>query len=160
MFFQGFFLSGLSTWINRYSESTGAVSALMPAMSFMYLGLMLSRLIMAFLPVSTEKYVKTAGFAAGAVMLFGTVFPGALNICLLISGLFFGAMIPCMLTIACGRLRENTLTATTALMLALYFGEAFSSPVIGAIEKAAGLSAGILLCAAFMVISSLSALFG
>lgn len=150
MFFHGFFLSGLMTWINRYSETSGQTSSI-PAMSFMFLGLMLSRLIVPFLPVSIKNYISAAGFGAGTALFLGIMVPKILHPCLLISGLLFGSLIPCLLSLACGRLKENTLFATTSLMLSLYLGQSVSSSVIGALENAYSLRAGIGLCGICMI---------
>lgn len=150
MIFHGFFLSGLSTWINRYSEGTGYAFSI-PAMSFMFLGLMLSRLIIPFLPIRIESYLSLAGFGAGAALFTGIAIPTILSPCLLVSGFLFGSLIPCLLSLACERLKENTLFATTALMLSLYLGQSVSSSVIGALENAFSLRAGILLCGICMI---------
>ena len=151
MICHGFFLSGLSTWINRYSESTGKAFTSIPAMSFMFLGLMLSRLIVPFLPFTIQDYICAGGFGSGAVLFLGIAFPGILSPCLLVSGLLYGALIPCILSLVCDRLRENTLFATTALMLSLYLGQSVSSPVIGALEHAFGLRTGIAACGITMI---------
>lgn len=155
IFFHGIFLSGLNTWVNRYAEGVGA--GFLPAQSCVFLGLMLSRLLIPFLPLKTEKYVCAAGILGAAALLLGlyggsaTLFYGML----VLSGLLFGALIPCIITIACGRQRQNTLLATTGIMLALYLGQSLSSPVIAALEKLLSLRAGMALCALCMVLCSL-----
>ena len=151
MICHGFFLSGLSTWINRYSESTGQAFTSIPAMSFMFLGLMLSRLTVPFLPFSIQDYICAGGFGSGAVLFLGIAFPRILSPCLLVSGLLYGSLIPCILSLACDRLRENTLFASTALMLSLYLGQSVSSPVIGALENAFSLRTGISACGITMI---------
>ena len=157
MFFHGLFLAGLNTWINRYGQTLKG-NGILPAMSFMFLGLMLSRLLIPYLPLKTENYIRVSGIAAGAVLAAGLFFDSRLflNGALLVSGLFFGAMIPCILNLACSRMQGGTLLATTALMLALYLGESLSSPIIGALEAAFSLRVGIAFCAVCMVLSSMS----
>ena len=59
LFFHGFFLSGLNTWINRYADTLGG--AAIPAQSCVFLGLMISRCLMPFLPIKPEKYVQAGG---------------------------------------------------------------------------------------------------
>ena len=156
IFFHGIFLSGLNTWINRYADSLGQSIAL-PAQSCVFLGLMLSRLVMPFLPLKPEKYVRAGGLLGGIVLAIALLMPNgwALRALLMLSSLLFGALIPCVLTLGCGRQPENTLLATTGIMLALYLGQAVSAPVIAALEAWLSLRAGMLLCALCMALCSL-----
>ena len=159
IFFHGIFLSGLNTWVNRYAE-TFADGLALPAQSCVFLGLMLSRLLMPFLPIRAEKYVVASGFAAGAVLCVGLVFPGGwgLRVMLAVSSLLFGALIPCVITLGCERQKSNTLLVTTGIMLALYLGQGVASPMIAALEAAVDLRAGMLLCALSMALCSLCCL--
>ena len=156
IFFHGIFLSGLNTWINRYADTLPGTIAL-PAQSCVFLGLMLSRLGMPFLPIKPEKYVAVGGLLGGAVLCIGLLIPNGwvLRALLMVSSLLFGALIPCVLTLGCGRQPQNTLLATTGIMLALYLGQAVSAPVIAALEAAISLRAGMLLCALCMALCSL-----
>lgn len=156
MLFHGVFLSGLNTWINRYADGL-AGSIAIPAQSCVFLGLMLSRLLMPFLPIDSKKYVAAGGMAGALALCAGLLMPNgwALRALLMLSSLLFGALIPCMLTIGCERNKANTLLATTGMMLALYLGQALSSPVIAALESAVSLRAGMMLCAAAMAACSL-----
>ena len=144
MLFHGVFISGLNTWINRYAESIGIEGGI-PAMSYLFFGLMLSRLIMAFAPIPSKKYIRIAGFAAGAVLLIGLYMLPApmLKPCVAICGLLFGAMLPCIVSLSCEGIKGDTLLATTALMLALYVGQGLSSPIISALGGWTGLRAGM-----------------
>lgn len=156
IFFHGIFLSGLNTWINRYADGLGQNIAI-PAQSCVFLGLMLSRLLMPFLPVKPEKYVKLGGLLGGIVLAIALLIPDGwvLRVLLMLSSLLFGALIPCVLTLGCGRQLENTLLATTGIMLALYLGQAVSAPVIAGLEALLSLRAGMLLCALCMALCSL-----
>lgn len=156
IFFHGIFLSGLNTWINRYADTLPGTIAL-PAQSCVFLGLMLSRLGMPFLPIKPEKYVAVGGLLGGTVLCIGLLIPNGwvLRALLMVSSLLFGALIPCVLTLGCGRQPQNTLLATTGIMLALYLGQAVSAPVIAALEAAISLRAGMLLCALCMALCSL-----
>ena len=157
MFFHGIFLSGLNTWINRFADSLASGAAAMPAMSFLFFGVLISRLIMPYIPIRPERYVRCACIASGCVLLAG-VFSGnrtALCACTLTCGILFGAVLPYLLAMACSRLPESTLTATTALMLSYYLGEAVASPLVGALESAVSLSAGMCALGAAMFASGL-----
>ncbi len=156
MAFHGLFLSGLNTWINRFAEGFAGGEA-MPAMSCLFLGVMLSRLIVPFLPIDTGRYCKAAGFLGCAALLCG-LWGGSgvlLRACVIVSGLLFGALIPCILNLGCSGMAENTLLASTTMMFALYLGQSLSSPLIGFLESAISLRAGIILCAACMPLCSL-----
>jgi len=156
LFFHGIFLSGLNTWINRYAEGLGGAIAL-PAQSCVFLGIMLSRLLMPFLPIKAGKYVVTGGLLGGGALSVGLLFADGwvLRVMLAASSLCFGALIPCVLTLGCERQKNSTLLATTGSMLALYLGQALSAPLIAALESAIHLQAGMFLCAASMVLCSL-----
>lgn len=151
LFFHGIFLSGLNTWINRYAEGLGD-GVTVPAQSCVFLGVMLSRMLMPFLPVKPQKYVVAGSLLGGVALCIGLTMPGgwALRVLLMVSSLCFGALIPCTITLGCERQPGNTLLVTTGIMLALYLGQALSSPLIAALEAAVGLWAGILLCAICM----------
>ncbi|MBQ7487356.1 MAG: MFS transporter [Clostridia bacterium] len=155
MFFQGVYLSGLNTWINRYADTLSVLS--IPAQSCLFFGVMVSRMIMPFLPIKADRYVKL-GAALGAVVLAAGLLTHnglILRIALAVGGFLAGAMIPCMLSIGCERNRKNTLLVTTAMMLALYLGQCISSPLIGILESSVGLEAGIYLCVICMLACSL-----
>ncbi len=155
MLFHGVFLSGLNTWINRYADTLAGTFAL-PAQSCLFLGIMLSRLLMPVLPLKTERYVRYGGLAGAVVLGVGLCLTGGvgLRVTLALAGLLAGALIPCILSLGCDRLRENTLLVTTAMMLALYAGQAVSSPIIARLEAAFGLRSGIALCAVCMALCS------
>ena len=161
LFFHGIFLSGLNTWINRYAELLpGGVAV--PAQSCLFLGIMLSRLLFPFLSIDVSRYVKAGGLLGCAALAIGLFAGGgvALRVALVFVGLAIGAMIPCVLTLGCGQMRGNTLLASTALNLALYLGQAVSSPTIAALEARFGLRVGICLCAVCMAACSLSCALG
>jgi len=160
IFFHGIFLSGLNTWINRYAEGIHSGIAL-PAQSCVFLGVMLSRLLMSFLPIKAERYVVVGGFAGGAALCLGLLTGNGwlLRAMLIVSSLMFGALIPCVITLACQRKPQYTLLVTTGIMLSLYLGEAISSPAIAALESLFSLKAGVLLCALSMILFSVCCLF-
>ena len=91
-----------------------------------------------------------------ALLLIGVPFGNGLIMCIAtaLSGLLFGAMIPCIMNVACENIPESSLLATSLLMLMLYIGEGVSSPVLGKLEATVGLKWGIVLCAVFMVLTS------
>ena len=157
MLCHGIFLGGLNTWVNRYVSVTLASSLGDFALSFLFLGVMASRLLISFLPVSTVRYVRVGGLAAGLLLLLALPFHSGALLCAALSaaGLSFGALIPCMLDLGCREVPESSMLATTALALCLYLGQIVAPPLIGALESTISLHAGICLCGVFMLFSSL-----
>ena len=156
LFFHGVFLSGLNTWINRYAWFLPDALPI-PAQSCLFLGIMLSRLLFPFVGLDAARYVKAGGLLGCAALAVGLATGSgiALRAFLVLAGLLAGALIPCILTLGCGRMRDNTLLASTALNLALYLGQAVASPAIAALEAGFGLRTGIALCAVCMAVCSL-----
>lgn len=152
----GFFLGGLNNWITHYVGVTLADSLGGVALTFMYLGVLVSRFCMPYTGIPADWFIRLAGFGAGALLLIGIPFGNGLIMCIAtaLSGLLFGAMIPCMMNVACENTPESSLLATSLLMLMLYIGEGVSSPVLGKLEATVGLKWGMVLCAAFMVMTS------
>ena len=153
----GIFLGGLNTWVNRYVSVTLGSSLGDLALSFLFLGVMASRLLISFLPVSTARYVRVGGAAAGLLLLLALPFHSGALLCAALSaaGLAFGALIPCMLDLGCREVPESSMLATTALALSLYLGQIVAPPLIGALESAVNLHLGICLCGVFMLLTSL-----
>lgn len=160
MLFHGLFIGGLNTWISRYISVTLGSGIGDMALTFLFSGVMISRLAIPFMPLSPIRYVRLAGFLAGAVTLIAIPFHSGIlmAIAVFLCGLFFGAMIPCMLDIGCASTPESTMLATTLMMLALYLAQVVISPVIGKIETAFGLDYGIALLTVFMCLASAACL--
>ena len=162
----GFFLAGLNNWANRLTEEMNTGTLPEALLSFqgglgqfsVFLGLMLSRLLFSFTGIPVRAYLKWGCVAAAILLLAGLVSasPVILCICMTLSGLCFGAQIPCMLDTACAGVRGNTMLATTVMMLALYLGEGISPTVLGWFEgPGPGLAWGFALCAVFMLLTAL-----
>ena len=153
----GIFLAGLNTWINRYVDVTLSSAMGDLALSFMFFGVMASRLLVSFLPISTSRYVRAGGLAAGLALLLALPFRNGVVMCgaLSVVGLCFGALIPCILDFGCREVPESSMLATTSLALSLYLGQIVAPPLIGALESTISLHAGICLCGVFMLFSSL-----
>jgi len=145
MLLHGVFLSSMSTWINRYEEVTLQKTEGIYALSFLFLGVMLSRLIMSFSKISTDSYIRVAGIAAFAAVIWMLFSPNAwmMYAALSVCGLFFGAMIPCMLTVSSACAPSHPMLVTTLMMLAFYLGQVIGPALTGALEAAASLQIGI-----------------
>ena len=112
---------------------------------------------MSFSKISSEKYVSSAGFCAFGVLILAILMRNPLLMCIAscIGGLFFGAMIPCMLTIGTTGLSDNSFLTTTLMMLAFYLGQAVGAPLVGILESSVNLHFGMGICSLFIALSSL-----
>lgn len=157
MFCQGIYLGGFNTWIERYVSVTLGSNLGSLSLSLMFFGVMLSRLTLAFAPINPVKYIKIAGIASGLFLLASLPFKSGAIMCIGIfaSGACFGAFIPCALDVGCAATPESTMFATTAMMLAVYLGQAVAPPIIGALGAAFNLHVGIAFCVAFTFLCSL-----
>lgn len=162
MFFHGFFLGGLNTWINRYVGVTLGSSLGDIALSFMFFGVLFSRLIVPFTPIKPQKYVCTAGFAAGILLLVAVPFRNGTIMCIAValSGLAYGAIIPCIHNLACAAMPESSMLVTSANMIMVFIAQVIASPLIGALESAFNLHVGIVILGICMMLCSVCALFG
>lgn len=158
----GYYMGGMITWTNRYIGVTLGSSLGDIGLTFLFAGVMFSRFIFPFLNIRPEKYICFGGFAAAAMLLAGILLRSGTVTCVMFTlcGLCFGAMIPCMLNVACESTPENTMLATTPMMLALYIGQILGAPCIGALEASADLHVGIGSCAVMMVLSSVCCILG
>ncbi|MDO5435589.1 MAG: MFS transporter [Clostridia bacterium] len=156
MFFHGYFLAGLNTWINRYIGVTLGSPIGDISLTFLFAGVMLSRFLFPFTGLRPEKYIRLACVLSAVFLLLAVLSGNGIAAAILtaLSGLCFGAVIPCMLNLACEHTEGNTMLATTPMMLALYLGEAVAPPVIGAMESALSLHWGIVSCCAVMLITA------
>ena len=156
-FCNGVFMGGVTTWINRYVALTFDVSLGDLALSFLFLGVLASRLVLPMTPIDPRRYLVCAGPIAFALFVAALLIPSRILICVLIAlaGLVLGAMIPCMLDYGCSTFPENTLLITTPMFLAYYIGQTLGSPAVGFMENHVSLAFGIGVCAAFLVINSL-----
>ena len=161
MFCQGVYLGGFNTWIDRYVSITLSSDLGSLSLSLMFFGVMLSRLTLAFAPIPPVKYIRYAGLASGCFLLAALPFQSGVIMCIgiFLSGACFGAFIPCTLDVGCALTPESSMFATTAMMLAVYLGQAVAPPVIGALGAAFNLHAGILFCIAFTFLCSLCCRF-
>ena len=156
MFCHGIFYGGLNTWINRYVQVTLNSNLGSLSMSLMFVGVLVSRLIISLLSLSPVKLIRICGYAAAASVFIALPFKNGAVMCagILVCGLMYGAMIPCTLDVGCAATPESTMFATTCMVLSLYLGEAIVPPVIGALESMFNLHVGIALCGVFMVLTS------
>lgn len=156
IFLHGVFMGGLNSWLTHYVSVTlnGKLGSI--ALSFLFLGILISRFFFPFTGIPRTKYLSRAGFLAGLIFAAAVPFSNDVVICISSSlcALCFGAMIPCMLNEACADLPESTLLATTSMVLSLYLGQGIASPILGVFEKGIGLRFGMLFCAGMMILTS------
>ncbi len=156
-FTNGLFMGGMTTWITRYVSQTFDAALGDVTLSFLFFGVLASRLAMAFLPINAKKYLVWSGVAAFAAFLPAFLCSnGVLAIAAItLAGVFFGSMIPCMLDFGCATFTENTMLISTPMMIAYYIGQGLGSPLVGFLEGSVNLGFGLTVCAAMLVINSL-----
>lgn len=156
MLFHGIFMAGITTWINRYMEVTLKASFAAYSLSFLFFGVMISRLLMSFLKVSSEDFLSVSGIVAGASILIALPIksPVVMGVAIFICGLFYGAMIPCILSLVSSHIPKNPMLVTTFLMLSFYLGQAIGPAMTGKLESRFNLQTGLAVCAVFIVLAS------
>ena len=155
-FCNGIFMGAATTWLNRYVELTIDVSLGDLALSFLFLGVLASRLLLPMMKIDPKRYLVFAGPSAFLVFLMVILNPARITICvgIALAGLLLGAMIPCMLDFGCATFPENTMLITTPMFLAYYIGQTLGSPMVGYLENHVSLAFGIGTSTAFLAVNS------
>lgn len=124
----------LAFWLARYIMVGLNNPLLGPlAISLMWLGSSVSRIVVPMLPFNMNKYIIYSMFASAAILTIALTFPSALFMCLasLLVGLTSGAVVPMGLSTLCARCPNNTLLASTCTLLCIYAGQALLPFVAG-----------------------------
>ena len=155
-FCNGVFMGAVTTWLNRYVELTIDASLGDLALSFLFFGVLASRLLLPMTGIDPKKYLVFSGPATFIIFLIVILFPTRMTVCvgIALAGLTVGAMIPCMLDFGCATFSENTTMITTPMFLAYYVGQTLGSPMVGFLENHANLAVGIAVSVGFLVINS------
>ena len=156
-----YYLGGVTVWSERFIDielHNGQLGAI--TLSLFWLGMTACRLLAPFVKVSPVRYIQAATLISAAVLTGGIRSGNAYVMCAaaVITALLAGAVIPMILHVSCERFSENTLLATTAILLCVYAGQALGPAVIGQMEAASSIGAGLLTCAAAVWLSGLAAL--
>lgn len=162
MFCFGVSFGGMTTWMVRFVDATYSTAMGDTVLSLVFLGILIGRIAMPFLPVPEKAFLKIAG--AGYFVLMST----ALLICsaeatavlACLACILAGPIIPYAMSIACGRMLENTLLVSTILNLSMYIGQTLASPIMGGIEGFAGLEVSMAFSHMFGLGCSIFAVVG
>jgi MFS family permease len=117
----------LAFWLARYITVGLDSNMLGPiAISLMWLGSSVSRIVIPMLPFNINKYIIYSMLCSAAVLIIALTFSSALLMCAasLAVGLTSGAVVPMGLSSLCARCPENTLLASTSTLLCIYAGQA------------------------------------
>jgi len=155
-----YYLGGMTVWTERFIDvelnnaQLGAV-----ALSLFWLGMTACRLLAPFVKVSPVRYIQISGILSALVLTAGVMSGNAYAMCAcaVLTALLAGAVIPMILHVSCDRFPENTLLATTAVLLCVYAGQALGPAVIGQMESMFSIGAGVLTCAATIGLSGIAA---
>ena len=156
-----YYLGGVTVWTDRYIDvelhntQLGAM-----ALSLFWLGMTACRLLAPNLKISPVRYIPVSGLLSAAALAGGILSGNAYIMCgaAVVTALLVGAVIPMILHVSCERFSENTMLATTAVLLCVYAGQAAGPAVIGQMEGALSIGTGLLTCAAAVGLSGLAAL--
>lgn len=156
-----YYLGGVTVWSERFIDvelnnaQMGAIT-----LSLFWMGMTVCRLAAPFLKVSPVRYIQVSGIASAIVLAGGVLSGNAYVMCAaaVLTALMAGAVIPMMLHVSCERFSENTMLATTAILLCVYAGQAMGPAVIGQMEAGMSIAVGLLTCAAAIGLSGLAAL--
>ncbi len=156
-----YYLGGVTVWTERYIDTElnnaqlGAVT-----LSVFWLGMTVCRLTAPMVRISPLKYIQGAGVISAVILAGGILSGNAYIMCAaaVITALLAGAVIPMVLHVTCERFPVNTMLATTVVLLCVYAGQALGPVVIGQMEGALSIGAGLMTCAAAVGLSGLAAL--
>lgn len=163
MFFFGLFWGGVNSWIVRFvSDTYNAPKAGDLAFSLIFIGTTAGRLTIPLFGIPSRTYVKISGFFSFALFSLALLTHSATATVILatIAAYICAPTIPFIASLACGHMRENTAIASTLIFLAMYIGQAISSPVIGTLTASVSPEVGMLFCYCFAMLTSLAAIPG
>ena len=162
MFCFGVSFNGMTSWMVRfvdvnYASTLGAIT-----LSMVFVGILIGRVVTPFLPIPEKGFLKVAGVGYFVFMMLPILIGSdvATAICSCIACILAGPIIPYAMSIACGRMLNNTLMVTTILNLALYVGQTMATPVMGGIESFAGLEMSMAFSHIFGLGCSIFAIIG
>ena len=154
------YFGGVTVWTDRFIDKELNNPALgATALSLFWLGVTASRLLTPLLKVTPLRYIQCAGLLGAAVLLPGVLSGNAYVMAgaVVVSSLLAGAVIPMILHVSCERFSENTLLATTTILLGVYAGQALGPMIIGQMEATMSIKAGMLFCVAAVGLSGVAA---
>lgn len=141
MFCFGMSFGGMTTWMVRFVDATYSTTMGSTVLSLVFLGILTGRIVTPFMPVPEKAFLKIAGAGyfvlMSAALLIGSAEATAVLACF--ACILAGPIVPYAMSIACGRMLENTLLVSTILNLSMYIGQTLASPIMGGIESFAGL---------------------
>ncbi len=156
-----YYLGGVTVWTDRFIDielhnaQLGAI-----ALSLFWLGMTACRLLAPYVKISPVRYIQATGVLSAVILAAGVLSGNAYVMCgcAVLTAVLAGAVIPMILHVSCDRFAENTMLATTAVLLCVYAGQALGPAVIGQMEAGLSIGAGLLTCAASIGLSGLAAM--
>lgn len=159
MFMVGLYLNGVLVWTPRYME-LGLGSELSAfALPAVYLGLTLSRLMMAFVRVPMMKYMRTAQPLGGVCLAVAvlTRSPAASLAMIFLSSFAMGPVIPFTLNLAGREDERKRFMITILAMLIMMAGQTVYAPIYGKAESVFGAANALLLTAGVQLLTGVAA---
>ena len=154
LFALGMYFNGVLDWGRRFMDiKHGQYEAVI--ISCLYFSIAISRLVMSFVKVDTLIFTRAALFVSFVFLALASFMGNATAalVCMIISMLACGPIIPIVLSMACEAAPQDRFLASGALLMFHFLGKTVYAPFFGQVESTLGISWG-------MLFTSLSALLG
>lgn len=162
LFAIGMYCNGVLDWGKRFMDMKYQKYETI-IVSCLYLAIAVSRLAMSFIKVNTLMFSRAALFIAFAFLAVASFAanPVVALVCMILSMLASGPVIPIVLSMACEAVPQDRFLASGVLLMFHFLGKTVNAPFFGAVESSIGISWGMLFtalsalvaCAAAMLIS-------
>ena len=154
LFVLGMYFNGVLDWGRRFMDMKhGQYEAVV--ISCLYFSIAISRLVMSFVKVNTLVFTRAALFVSFVFLALASFMGNATAalVCMIISMLACGPIIPIVLSMACEVAPQDRFLASGVLLMFHFLGKTVYAPFFGQVESTLGISWG-------MLFTSLSALIG
>ncbi len=159
LFALGLYCNGVLDWGRRFMEiSFQKYEAVV--VSCLYFAIAVSRLAMSFIKVDTLMFTRIALFVAFAFLAVASLIGNAAVslVCMIISMLACGPVIPIVLSMACEVAPQDRFLASGVLLMFHFLGKTVNAPFFGAVESTLGISWGMLFTALSALLGCVSAM--
>lgn len=151
----GMYLNCMLVWTPRFMEYGFESDLKTLALSGVYLGVALSRVLLAFVRVDKRRYLRTALPLAALSLLVSIL---TKNDWVALSGIFLSAFfsgpaIPLTLNMAAGVMPKDSFIINVSTLFMVMLGETICAPIFGKLETLYGVKNAMVLGAVFLTLS-------
>ncbi len=158
LFALGMYFNGVLDWGRRFMDMKYQKYEAV-VVSCLYFSIAVSRLAMSFVKVDELKFVRIALFVSFAFLAAASVMGNATVslVCMIISMLACGPIIPIVLSMACEVAPQDRFLASGVLLMFHFLGKTVYAPFFGAVESSMGISWGMMFTAISALIACIAA---